>query len=710
MNNPSIEEVHKFLNPLYKNIDFRVAIYKEGEEWKYITSIFRFTDESKENILAIHKNLRKIPHKTDNFDIKFSVLNVEDWEKYWEKIKSKVSNIDTNFDSSKLIFNQNFRDNKSMHLSQEDWDFNSIQYNLYLSNSEAHHKNFKFLEENKEIRTIGDESVYPIIEKSLQIESYALNIPLFSLILFPIYIKFDNLQYLNNYLKGTLKYHEIFNKSVVFFDFIDNSGKSIGIRREYTLETSEKEFKEDNISKISFIQHFSNLDFSQFQTEPRMDIKVYFEDLNINLIHFTLYTSRITQEIKNIEKIPEGILNLVTPIIKLNLLNKEDFKSESEKFIESIKGNERSFIKIIVENLEWLLDFRTPTILKDFFFCAANQKHAGYYILFKKFIIIVCEECLINKIIDDSELKVRINDLLILNSVLHFQYYHVRLSTIASLVEIKDIIAYIFNRILRKHIQCMGQDFYDRTFLDQLRYEFPSISYECKFDFSNEVQISMFFIENNPKVFNYSNIYLIFYDPRVRLNIWEDLDQVTTEKIIEILNEIFKLSEVDVENIKNLPHSIQKALNNVPQVEIGLTAQGLEWVKEKKFIISKGRRWPFDFAFKDFNIFVGKNNSGKTYALSMIFQDLSKERTYNNINRAQTFQEKFPNFPLSEIYYIPNHRTLVESVGDTTDIYSELNLFFKTLVELQLDKYLKIEAASIEEQGNQNNANERFES
>ncbi len=132
MNNPSIEEVHKFLNPLYKNIDFRVAVYKEGEEWKYITSIFIFTNESEEIISAIHENLRKIPHKTDNFDIEFKILNIEDWENYWEDIKSKESNIDTNFDPSKLIFNQNFRYHRSIHLSQEDWDFDSIQYNLHL--------------------------------------------------------------------------------------------------------------------------------------------------------------------------------------------------------------------------------------------------------------------------------------------------------------------------------------------------------------------------------------------------------------------------------------------------------------------------------------------------------------------------------------------------------------------------------------------------
>ena len=99
-----------------------------------------------------------------------------------------------------------------------------------MNEREAHHKSFKFLEDNKEMRKIGSESVYPIIEKCLQIEGFNLNSPLSSLILFPIYFKFNNLQYLNNYLTGTLKYHEIFSNSVIFFDFIDTSGNSIGIR------------------------------------------------------------------------------------------------------------------------------------------------------------------------------------------------------------------------------------------------------------------------------------------------------------------------------------------------------------------------------------------------------------------------------------------------------------------------------------------------
>lgn len=75
------ESILNNLEPSYKNIDFRAALFKENSIWNYILSIFRFTNNSSVEILKKHHEQNLDKYHTENFKIIHKILKIEEWKK-----------------------------------------------------------------------------------------------------------------------------------------------------------------------------------------------------------------------------------------------------------------------------------------------------------------------------------------------------------------------------------------------------------------------------------------------------------------------------------------------------------------------------------------------------------------------------------------------------------------------------------------------------
>lgn len=407
--NLDIYNIFNLLKASYKNIDFRSAIYYNGYNWQRILSLIRFTNESEFMLNRKYEQLNLKKYKAKNFEIQHKIIEIAKWEDKLIELYEDIEDIDIddyeefyyddNYDEFQSSFIDEFKANFSnprsrFYFTEEEIKKNSIiHFNYNIFNINEHHNQFnKFL--NEEILILGEDNIYNIINRTLQLEGYNSQNGLYISILFPIYMKISDLKYNQDILSGKVLFHEIFEKTKLFFKIYSNPNYS-----DNTLQASKEIaiLKDDpnptDIDNRIFEKKIS-LDFKEYNCDPIFEIKALWEKLpKLFLIDF-----QKTFEIPKFQKIYDDLREEVTkednytfevPQYQKNVLKYEnmfiniDTKDyqlpEYNEFIEliNLSAYDDKFYRILPVLLRTLFE----NLLYDIFQTGLKDKHKTLYLL-----------------------------------------------------------------------------------------------------------------------------------------------------------------------------------------------------------------------------------------------------------------------------------------------------------------------------------------
>lgn len=690
--NPDIYKVFDCLKDSYKYVDYREALFKENGDCKSIVSIFRFSDKSHEEIDSIHKELQKNKLSTEHFKINLKILNLEDWEKEWIRLKNQVRETNPERDLGNISISQNKKNRYTSWISEVDRKNNSIQFSLILNRSN-HFKGFEFLEGHKEIRSIGAESIYPIIKQNLQINMFGPGVGLFSTFIFPTYARISELLYINNFVSGKVEYHEIFKESSVFIE-IRHRGESLRIIGEHKLSS------DDSNNKQTFLFFLDPKDFDKpelinYENELQLVIKLYFKPLNLNIIEFGVYLGNIKHDIINIEKIPLEILRLIKPFLQYNYLERKIFKIETKEFItkqteQSIKSN----CDILIQNKIWLLNNQTPKNLREFFISAANQQNVAYFNAFREFLVYTCTEGIKCNLMKEQDRNIILNDIVIQYGLSSAKYNYKFHYFQESLKDINEEIGKIYDKYFRKEPDCRKND--RGIYIKRFNYEYPKIYYECRYEISEDITCLIYFIWNDYKFFNFNSIHLGFWYHLDSKDIWNHQAESIINNTRNFINEIIDNSLITVKEFNNIPSQLLMIPTIEEEKKKSIEMEN-EWVKNHRLSLSEWKLGKEIYELKRFNIFVGKNNSGKTHALASIYNH-QENLKIDKPSIQKEFRKNYPHHAVYENYYIPRYRVLAKSTGKRRNPKTGLSILLNTMQELQ-EQTFKI-YSQIDERGN----------
>ena len=691
-NNSNIYEVFEHLKYSYTYVDYREAIFKNNGDWRPIISIFRFSNKSFEEIESIHKELEKTKLNSEHFEIKFKILNLEDWEAQWNRLKEKEEDFYPDINLRNVPLSQNRKNNYTSWITEVDREYNSIQFNQFL-NDRDFFKKFEFLEGYKEIRSLGVESIYTIIKQKLQIKMFGPGVSLFTTFIFPTYVKISKLRYLSNYISGKVECHEIFKESSVFIEK-RYQGDSLGGLEKDKLSIKESPHEQ---SFLFFLDPkvIDKPEHINYEKELQLVIKIYFEPLNLNLIEFGVYVGSIKQEIINIEKIPPQILRFIKPILQHNHLDREIFNVETMKLIKNQTEQViRTYCEILIQNKNWLLNNQASKILTDFFISAANKQDTVYFDVFREFLVNNCTEAINSNLMNEKNHDIILNDIIIqygLSSV----FYNYKLHYFKeSLKDIYDEIGKIYDKYFRKEPDCKKIDrgFYNERF----KYEYPKIYYECQYKISEDITCVIYFIWNNSEFFNFNSINLSFWYHRDSKEIWDNQATSIINNTRNFINEIIDNPLIEVREANSIPPLLIK-IPPIEEEEKKSIENENKWVEDQRVTLTEWKLGKEIYKLKRLNIFVGKNNSGKTHALDSIY-NYSEGHRIDKPHVQEDFRKNYPHYDIYEKYYIPRYRVLGKSTGKRRNPIRGVNLLLNSLQELQKQTYMNF--SQIDERGN----------
>lgn len=302
--NTDIKDAFELLKDSYKNIDFRSALYKMHDSWNRILTILRFFNKSESEINKHYEDLNLKRYKTENFKIEYKIFEVSKWEDLIIELYNEMYEDLEIYDIDEFLYNENqYEEYKSTFLDEfkallntpsrrffyteeEVKNHNHINFYYSLPNKNEHHNKFyKIL--NEEILGLGEDNIYNVLNRTLQLDGYSSNNSLFISILFPIYINIKDLVYSQDVLSGNVYYHNIFNGSKIFIriysepNYKNNSLKGV---EELIISKDNQETKS---LKNNFYESSFQIDFSNYDCDPNFIIRVFWERFSkIYLIDF----------------------------------------------------------------------------------------------------------------------------------------------------------------------------------------------------------------------------------------------------------------------------------------------------------------------------------------------------------------------------------------------------------------------------------------
>jgi hypothetical protein len=647
---------------------------------------------------------------TKNFKIEFKALELRNFDEYWKEIwesgERKIDKISNGMFSARI--NDVYSRRTSNYLLEVDKDYNTIQFKIEFNKSNIkHHKRFQFIK--KELMEKGRKEIYPLIRKSLQIQNFNLNSPLYSIILFPLYIKIEDLVYTNNYLSGDVFFHKIYEGSKLHF-ILESALENSDEHTEFLLSTERDKIKwyrykdlSDEVFKIRFTVHFEKIVIKQSPAYHKIICRLQSPDFDLFLLDYNILLKEIYKDIKNIEKIPNSILQLIEPLLKINLLDHSRAEKKSEKIIENLINNGIEELKdIILDNIDWLKSEKNLRLLNDFFSSAANRGASHYNNYFANLIVQACDKIIKSQILEDIDVRSKFNDLLIrFNYNLYFRckvyYYGKRLA------EKRGEIKLLMDEIFEKYPQSLENIEYDRK--GKVSLDFPKFWCEIKLNIPNSHFIcEVHFFRNNSSIFNFHVIHILFYSSLKEKSNWYNMKYEQKEKLIQFLDRLSAIQDLEIIEY-NLPSSIDSKLKKKSKTdEISKSELYLKEKKKFKIIGIKGND---EYMFSDLNILIGKNNTGKTLLLTKIFEKLMdfNNRIYDNQEAFNEFQRKYSEFHAYELYYIPNNREIDKPIGKKSDLKEGLIQVITNLMNLMSQDFLKKEPINIENRNNENSSN-----
>ncbi|GAH86745.1 unnamed protein product, partial [marine sediment metagenome] len=150
----------------------------------------------------------------------------------------------------------------------------------------------------------------------------------------------------------------------------------------------------------------------------------------------------------------------------------------------------------------------------------------------------------------------------------------------------------------------------------------------------------------------------------------------------------------------NLPAGITSRLKNSIKT-IELSKRDLYIKEKKKFKIISTESDSEELQYSDLNIFIGKNNTGKTLSLTKCFTKISNYQIFDNQEAVNEFSKNNPQFNIYELYYIPHNREIDEPIGQKPDLKKGLIDVLNNLRNLMTKTFLKDEPIDIENRTNE---------
>ncbi len=709
MSNLDLEKTFSHIKDAFQTIDLRAAYYFYNDRWEYIMSSLRFTNNTKEELSLIHKKL-DAEFQTPSFKIEFKSLDIHEFKEYWKEIcesaKRNLKEITT--DTVKSVINNVESGNTSIYLLDRDKLYNTIQFTIeFNSLNKLHHKRFQFIQE--ELFDKGRKDIYHIIEKALQIQNFSLNSPLYSIVLLPIYVEIKDLVFINNYLSGDVTFHKFYEDWKLHFLLNSVEVKS-DEHKEFLLSTDREKIKwfdykdlSINKFKIRFTVHYDKIRINSSLELYNICCRLSSPDFDDFLIDFKVQLKDVYQNIKYIELIPESLLKIIKPLLKINTLDRLGSRNQSKKIIRRMIKNQIEELKnIFLENMNWLMSNGNVGIMKDFFLSAANRRDVYYNNDFAELVVSASDTIIKSEIIEDIDVKASLNDLLIkYNYNLIYQcklyYYGKRLA------ELREEIKLLFDEIFEKYPQIIEHSEFDgrgRILLDS-----PKFWSEIKIDIPNSYLFcESYFFRNNSSLFNFHVIHILFYSSSRPERIWDEITPKQKEIFIQLLNKISDIKDLEIIEY-NLPENLISKLKK--KIDTDKISKSELFIKKKKKFKIIGIEGETDkFKFSDLNIFIGKNNRGKTVSLTKNFIKLSdSQKVFNNQEAVNEFHQKYPQFSTYELYYIPHNREIDEPIGRKSDLKEGLIEVLNNLRKLNTKDYLKDEPIDIEDRNNEIHSN-----
>lgn len=688
----------------FQTIDFRAAYYKHNDKWEYIVSSFRFTNKTKNEVSSLQKRLEN-SIKTTNFKIKFKALEIQDFEEYLNKIgeSAELTLKKINNDSIDKVLNNVKAGPTSRYLLDYDKEYNSIQFTIEFKDLNIkHHERFQYIK--NDLISIGRKDFYILIEQALQIQNFSLNSPLYSIILLPIYVKIENLTFVNNYLSGDVIFHTLYEDCKLHFILSYLKEKS-DEHKEFTLSTDREKIKwyryknlSDNMFKIHFTVHFEKFRLKPFPESYRLICRLSSSDFDDFLMDFYAYLREIHENIKNIELIPVSLLEIINPFLEINTLDRMNANKQSTDIIEEFVNNRINELKkIFLENIDWLMSYETVRLMKEFFIGAANRPASHYNNYFADLIINTCIKLIESETLEDINTKSIFNNLLIsYNYNKFFQsklyYYGKRLAELRE--EIKLLLDEVFEVypqvIVHSNINGRGR----------ISLDYPNLWSEIELNLPDSYLFCKVLIyRNNSSIFNYHVLHVLIYRTSKPEQIWEKITSGQKEKLTQFLNRLSDIPNLDVIEY-NLPTSITSRLKKSIDI-IEVSKSDLYLKDKKKFKIINSDMDSKYLQYSDLNIFIGKNNTGKTFSLTECFTDILNSQTFDNQLALEEFHQNYSQFYTYELYYIPHKREIDEPIGRKPDLKEGLINVLNNLRNLMTENYLKDEPTDIENRNNE---------
>ncbi len=705
MRNLELRKTISLLKGSYRTIDFRAAYYKHDGHWEYIISIMRFTSKTKEEVLSLQKKLEKNT-ETSDFKIESKALEIQKFEEYWPKIcESAERNVKviSNDDIDSFINYIKGR-RTSNYLLDIDKEYNSIQFTIKFKDLHVkHHERFQFIK--KDLIKIGRKELYPLIEQALQIHNFRLNSPLYSIVLLPIYVKIDKMSFVNNYLSGDVIFHTFYEECKLHF-ILNYIRERSDEQKGFTLSTDREKIRwyryeklANNMFKIHFTVHFEKIRLNSLPEFYKLICRLSCSDLDKFLMDFEVILNEIYEGIKNRELIPGSVLKIIDPFLEINILDRNAGKNQSSEIIENMLNSRIEELKnIILENIDWFMTGENFKVMREFFLSAANRPASHYHNYYNYLIVNACDAIIKSELVEDINTKSRVNDLLIKYNYKTFDhakfYYYGR-----RLAELRDEIKLLFDEIFEKYPRTTEySDFEGRG---RISLEFPRLWSEVKLNLpDSHLFCEVSFIRNNSSIFNYHIILVSFYRTSRPEKIWDEIKPEHKRNFTQLLNRLSNIPNLDVMEF-NLPVSITSQLKKSIDTS-ELSERDLFVERKKKYKIISIEIDSEEQQCSDLNIFIGKNNSGKTLRLTNCFKNISyNNKTYDNHEAVHEFHQKHPQFYVYELYYVPHNRDLDEPIGRKPDIKEGLIEVLNNLRNLITNRFLKNEPVDIENRNNE---------
>ncbi len=385
--------------------------------------------------------------------------------------------------------------------------------------------------------------------------------------------------------------------------------------------------------------------------------------------------------------IPEDIHTYVlNPIINEEFGDKNRFEENVQKefFMDtsgniSLDPNNKYFI-LLKNNLEWFLNIESKNKIRNFFIGTISQNSDIFYHKFKLFIVLICENAIKSKFFNDDLIEV--NDILLEYKYDELERYNIKLylpTTSISILNDSLVLTWYeyFNAINNPITSKSYQKLYHEKFHhadEELRE--PHLTHKIKLGFKDDnFSITFLTARSYHELIHQQNVYIIFDLKNKKQNLWSDVPKDLIDFIIEILENYPYISSVIFKGIHKLPKSIIKSINKLKRTTSPLTSwyyhsRSIHTVKATKYENEK-----LNLTFKKLNIFIGKNNSGKTYTLKELYDNSDKL----HYNKVKINQKTLGNIPKKDFYFIPKLRTLKSAKGTYENVYQRFWEFFEKL-------------------------------